>query len=128
MSVGRILKYMLHMADKYAEAKATGRKPEDVKHLRNKLGASLRLLLEEREQLKIEDDMKKRIKRPELSNFQDVILRSDLDIHIPTVKELPPEEIYALWEKMPNTTLSKEKIFCGAIALFIDHIAKEAKK
>ena len=128
MSEGRAIKHLLHLADTYAKAMASGRKEKDVIHLRNKLGAAIRPLCELKERLEIDEDMKKRIKKLCLSNFQDVVLRSDLDIHIPTIKDLPPEILFEMWQKMPNTTLSKEKIFTGAIALCIDYLAKESKK
>ena len=128
MSEGRAIKELLHIADHYADAVKKGKKEQDISYWRNKLGARIRPLCELYERLKIDDDMKKRVKKLSLSNFQDVVLRSDLDIHIPTIKDLPPEVIYEMWQQMPNTTLSKEKIFTGAIALCIDYLAKEQKK
>ena len=128
MSEGRAIKELLHIADNYAQACKAGKSEKDIKYWRNKLGARIRPLCELRERLEIDEDMKKRIKKLCLSNFQDVVLRSDLDIHIPTIKDLPPEILFEMWQKMPNTTLSKEKIFTGAVALCIDYLAKESKK
>ena len=61
-----------------------------------------------------------------LEDFQEAV-SSDLAKAIPTVAQLNPVELLELWKKLPRNQ-SKQKVFTGAIALFIDYIAKESKK
>lgn len=117
MSEGRTLKYILNMVDQYTAAVVKRKKEKDINHLKNKLGASLRMLCEVHERLKIDEEMRERLKEPNLGSFKDVILRSDLYVHIPVVKELDPEEVFELWKEMPKITLNTEAIFTGALAL-----------
>lgn len=62
------------------------------------------------------------------ADFDRPVVNKELTQHIPTVAQLPPGDLHQLWQKMPTGAIPKEWIFASAIALFLDHLAEEAKK
>lgn len=50
MSTARSMRYVMHMADRYAKAKATGRKQADIDRLRDELKSALRPFVDVRKE------------------------------------------------------------------------------